>query len=559
MNQIFFMLRKQTGRAILLVALGLAFMALTTPVSARRFAVLFGTNYTGNGSGIPPLELCEEDAKLMEETLKQHGQFDEVKVLLGPMVTASNVRGALAAVGGKATAADTVALYFSGHGATQADASAPNGLRNTLVMFDRPHITDLELNTWLRGIRSPKTVWIIDACYSGGIARKGNSIRGNGDVPIDPSEPGKVIENGDDAFYFQNKAIIGSSDSNETSIEIGGSINHGLFTYYFSKGLDPENGDLNKDKTVTVLEAFEWSARRVADHAKRFNHRQHPQISGNASGISIAGDWRPTPPPAEEEVVNPDPQPEPNPAPGTVTENICTPEEPPVVEHEDKGRVKIITTILESTVAGPTDTNPNEVLRKNKLPNETRKVRVTFSGKEFPTEIRWADGPAFRSASGLDMQLGEFSWNAKTYKNKVAILEVSKVPTGVHEVEITADGYARILDRLGVEEGSDNKLVVIASMSGYGSIKGRATIANFDEPAQRQPIFMPHIYAPNQIARTSTASDGSFYFLNLPPGSRYYVVSPLGNRPIDRKYLTVKSGETTQVDLVLRTKFKYAN
>lgn len=557
MEQIAVKRKKGIRRSVVLIVLAVAFFSLATPVSARRFAVLFGTNYTGNSAGIPPLNLCERDAKLMEETLKKHGRFDEVKVLLGPMVTASNVQAALAQVARQAGYNDTVALYFSGHGTFQRDNRAPNGLRNTIVMFNRPHVTDAQLNVWLRSIRSPKTVFIFDACFSGGIARKGNQTRGEGEVPIAGNEPGAVIENGDESFYFQRKAIIGSSDSNETSIEVGGSVNHGLFTYYFAKGLDPDNGDLNRDKTVTVLEAFEWSARRVASHARRFSHRQHPQISGNASGISIGGDWTPTPPPVEEVVENPDPQPQPQPAPGTVTEEVITPEEPAVVEHGDSGRVTIATTILESTVAGPTHSNPNEVLKKNRLPNETRKVKVTFSGKEYPTSIRWVDRGGLRSVSGQDIQLGYYSWRANGYKNKVAVLEVKDVPTGVHEVEILADNYPRLKDRIGVEEGSDNKMFVVASMSGYGTIQGKVVLKTFDNPAARQPIFMPHIYAPNQVAKATSASDGTFWFLNLPPGNRYYVVSPLGNRPIDRKYLSVKSGETTKVDVVLRSKFRY--
>ena len=553
-----FKLRFQRTAALALV--GLATLALASPLAAKRYAVIFGVNYTGNTAGIPPLELCEKDARLMEETLKKEGRFDDVKVFLGPMVTGANVRGALAQLARKAGRGDTVALYFSGHGTFQRDNRAPNGLRNTLVMYNRPHITDAQLNAWLRPIRSPKTVWIFDACYSGGIARKGRKVRGEGDIPIAANSDGKVIENGDDSMFFQNKAIIGSSDANETSIEIGGSINHGLFTYYFAQGLDPDKGDLNRDKTVTVLEAFEWSARRVAKHARRFNHRQHPQISGNASGISIAGDWRPTPPPPEEETVNPEPQPQPQPAPGTVTEEIVTPQEPEVVEHGDNGRVRIITTILESTVAGPTHTNPNEVLKKNRLPNETRKVKVTFSGKEYETRISWADGRRLRSLTREDLRLGYFSWRGQSYKNKAAVLEVKDVPAGVHEVEIMADGYKVIKERMGVEKGSDNKLFVVASMAGYGTIRGKVFQNNFDTPLSRQPIFMPHIYAPNQIARATSARDGSFWFLNLPPGRRYYVVSPLGNnRALDRKFLTVKSGETTKVDVIVRSKFRYGN
>jgi protoheme ferro-lyase len=126
---------------------------VTTHLEAKRIAVIFGTNYKGNDAGIPPLGLCEADAKLMEQSLKQYGEFDEAKVYLGHMVTASNVKKALEDLAKTTTKDDIIFLYFSGHGTYQRDSSAPNGLRNYIIMYTRPHVSDKELNDWMEGIK----------------------------------------------------------------------------------------------------------------------------------------------------------------------------------------------------------------------------------------------------------------------------------------------------------------------------------------------------------------------------------------------------------------------
>ena len=104
-------------------------------------------------------------------------------------------------------------LYFAGHGTYQRDSTAPNGLRNYIVMYDRPHVPDNIMNEWVKKIPTAKLVWIFDCCYSGGIAKKGRKSRGEGNVPIDEDQPGKVIENGDESIYFNNRAIIASADA----------------------------------------------------------------------------------------------------------------------------------------------------------------------------------------------------------------------------------------------------------------------------------------------------------------------------------------------------------
>jgi uncharacterized caspase-like protein len=528
----------------------------TTALQAKRFAVVVGSNYEGNAAGIPPLELCERDANLMQTTLKSQGSYDEATVLLGRMVTASRVQAALEQVAKAAGPTDVVTIYFSGHGTFQRDASAPNGLRNYIVMFDRPHVSDKELNEWLKGIKTPNVTLILDCCFSGGIAKKGR--RGVGDVPVSESAAGTVIQNGDDNFYFQNKAIIASSDSNETSIEVRGAINHGVFTYWFAQGLVPSNGDLNKDGTVTALEAFEWSAKRVTAEAAKFNHAQHPQMSGNAKGIFLSGRDRPAPQPGP---TPPDVQPD-KPEPPVVTPNIPNVEPPPNPSPATAGNVQIATTILRSNLSVPQTGNPVFTLRLQRGIEQDRKIKVRFSGKEYPATVTWVDSNGLKAATGLSVPLGTYTptrnGTPTVVQNQVAVINVTGVPAGVHEVQIEADDYPLIKENIGVEQGVPVKKFIVASIRGTGTIRGRVFLKNFEQPLPGQTIWMPTVTATNQVHRMKSQEDGSFWFLNLPPYSYYDIKASFEeNIKLDNQRIKVRDGETTELDIVLnRSNFK---
>lgn len=526
----------------------LALCASAGALQAKRFAVVIGSNYEGNAAGIPALELCERDAALMQQTLKSQGAYDEANVLLGRMVTASRVEALFEQVAKAAGPADVVTIYFSGHGTYARDSSAPNGMRNFIVMFDRPHVSDKELNEWLKGIRTPHVTLILDCCFSGGIAKKGR--RGVGDVPVSEGAEGTVVQNGDENFYFQNKAIVASSDANETSIEVRGNINHGVFTYWFAQGLNPMNGDLNKDGTVTVLEAFEWSAKRVTAEAAKFNHRQTPQISGNARGIFIAGRERPAP--------GPQPQPQPDKPEPPVVPTPPNVEPPPNPSPVTAGQVQIATTILRSTLSGPQAGDPVFTLRQSRGVEADRQIKVKFSGQEYPATITWVDQNGLRAATGQNVPLGTYTVRQVVRPNQVAIINVTGVPAGVHEVQITADDYPLIKETIGVETGLPVKKFVVASLRGYGTIRGKVFLKNFEQPLAGQMIWMPTVVATNQVFKMRSLEDGSFWFFNLPPGKYYEIKASFEETiKLDNQRITVRENDTTKVDIVLnRSNFK---
>jgi hypothetical protein len=66
---------------------------------------------------------------------------------------------------------------------------------------------------------------------------------------------------------------------------------------------------------------------------------------------------------------------------------------------------------------------------------------------------------------------------------------------------------------------------------------------------------MPTVTGVNIIYKMKTTKDGSFWFLNLPPGDYYQLkVSFLENLDLDNSFLKVRAGEVTKVDVVLNKK-----
>jgi len=565
-------------------------------VEAKRIGLIFGNNYTGNSSKIPSLLFPEKDARLIEQTLLKHGRFDSVKVLLGRMITEQSMKKAIGEVAGIAGKDDTVFIYYAGHATSQEDEKAPNGLRNFLVMFNRPHVPDFVLNKWLKQIHSSHTVVVFDACYTGGIARKGG--RGIGTIPVE-SDSGRVIQNGSDAVYFEGKTVIGSADYDEIAYELPGKgIDHGIFTYWFARGMDPRNGDLNIDRVVTVLEAFHWAAKRTTDMArKEAGARQHPQISGNGSGILLAGNVTPVPPKKvetatttttvttttepkkhqeiqeseasrpttvitvsvqQQQTVVPEVTTTKPPETPTRLEDPVTEEEPPVVPTIQRGKLLLITTILESRVAGKATMDPTELLRRDRMKaNERRNLKVSVSGETYPISVQWVDQNGLARLSGETIPLGNYTYRTKRYKNRVAVISIDNVPTGVHEVTIEADDYPVLRESVGVEKNKENRLLVVASVDGYATIRGKVFRENFDTPVKGHSVWMPTVTGVNQIHKMKTTSDGSFWFLNLPANHEYTLKASFEeNLELDNSSFYLKPGEVLKLDVILGKKFK---
>lgn len=535
-------------------------LIMTQPLMARKVALVFGTNYKGNTAGIPPLDQTENDARNMSSVLKTQGKFDEVVTVLGNDVTTQRMEKEFNRVAKSLRKGDTFFFYFSGHGTYARDASAPNGLQNSMVMYSRPHVTDKMLSDWMDHIKADQKVATFDICYSGGFVQKGKHSKGLGDVPMAEGQQGAVIVDGHINPYFKDSALVSSSDANETSLELsGGGINGGIFTHWFSKGFEKANGDMDGNNIVTLLEAYEWSSKRVTKMARRFKHDQHPQVAGKADNVALVGNLKIPEEQEEPSIVDLIQETEDNVVPVEETDN---PVEPVIPEQEGdvnkpSGTVVFYTTILESVHAGYSKMDPKAVLRRNKMKDRARQIRVLVDEKDVKVDVEWLSERQLQSETGEQIPLGKYTFNGKIKKNRVAKITVKDIPAGIQALQIRAEGYPVIVERLGVEKNNENASFVVASLDGYGSIQGRVFLKNFDTPLKGQTIWMPTVTGINQVHKVDSQTDGSFWFLNLPPAKNYYIKPSFQETtPLDNRTFEVKSGGVTRVDVVLNQKFR---
>ncbi|MBL8035411.1 MAG: caspase family protein [Leptospiraceae bacterium] len=473
--------------------------------ASRKFALIVGTNY--KGSEISPLNLCEKDAEAMKQSIVKTGNFDaaNVRVLLGNQVTRENLRASIVDwLAGQVKEGDQVFFFFAGHGQFMRDPGAKNGMRNFIVMFQRPHVSDDELSQWFGKLRTKKAVIILDCCFSGGIAKKGAATRGAANVPIPEGQDYAVLQDLE-KVHFQNKVVISSADDNETAIEIGKPIEHGIFTYFFSKAI--LDADLNGDKNISAYEAFFKARNETTKLAAKANHKQVPQISGDASGFMFvaAAQVTPAPDPVLPPVPTTVPQPEVAPP--------ITQAEPQNPQNHKTGTLIIKTTYQKGQVGA---------------------VTVYVDQNEHPAKLQYIDMGAF---------------------GKVAQITLTKVPSGVHNVTLKVEGYADQVIKTGIEPGGTTVEQITCGLAGKGVIAGKVYLENFDTPAEGFIVF---INPPANFKATSISmKDGSFAFTGVTPG-RYTVFLRGSGRALIKQYdqvVTVEGDRVTTLDIMLRNIF----
>lgn len=507
------------------LSISIFFLMAAPALAGQKYAVIFGTNYKGD-SPISDLDLCEKDAEKMKSEILKTGNFkkENLRVFLGSMVTRKNMEDNIKGwLGSRVKKGDQVFIYFSGHGTTRRDPNAKNGMRNYLVMYNRPHVTDDELNSWLKKVKTEKTVFIIDCCFSGGIAKKGAATRGNGNIPIPEGQNSVVIQNAEDV-YFQNKVVIAASDANETAIELGGSINHGVFTYYFSEAMN--KADLNNDKNVTALEAFFSSKKKIMKTAKRVNHKQTPQISGNASGFYFRGGPAVTPTPAK-------PEPNNNPV-APVTPVVVNPAPvAPVVPPNVKPPSPAKPPVTNDEPVNPSNKARGALLLKTTITKKYGKnIEVYVGKKKMRSSLQWKKDPDWKY---------------------IANIRVKNIPTGVHNVTIKSQSYPDTVLKTAIEKNDITVESIAMSRKGKASLIGNVWNGNFESPVSKVKVFIkppPNFKQPH----VTTDKNGQFKITEMRPGKyKLMVVGKLGlYTKTEYKDIRVEKDEVSTADIVLR-------
>ncbi len=214
----------------------------------KKYALIYGINNYSNIS--PSLRYAVNDAQAMESSFKDYGY--EVTLRTESSATKSNISNDIANSVLKIEKEDTLLFYFSGHGHRESEISyiVPYDAIFDQLTTKISEISEVELFEWLKEIKTDKVLLVFDHCFSGAyIAKK--------------------------RFF-----VMTASKADEYAVELD-SIKHGLFTYYFLKGLANKNADINMDGHINFSEIFYYTENYVTNFYYDKTNHQTPQFLGN--------------------------------------------------------------------------------------------------------------------------------------------------------------------------------------------------------------------------------------------------------------------------------------
>ena len=236
----------------------------------HMYALVIGVeHYPG---GLPDAQFADRDAQAVYRYLIALGvPPDHIRRLTDGTATRGRIRMDLRWLKRNAKPDSTVWVYFSGHGAPGARGHAylvpsggdPNGLAYTAFREDRLY-RDLDR------LPARRVLVALDACFSG---NGGRSVLGKGMRPLTLVRKETIPSTG--------KLIVFSASRADQEAGPKESAGHGLFTYYFLKGLD---GGAEQEGHVTVGSLSRYLKAKVPEAASLDNHDQVPQVEPHPVG-----------------------------------------------------------------------------------------------------------------------------------------------------------------------------------------------------------------------------------------------------------------------------------
>ncbi len=226
-----------------------------------RYAIVIGAN-TGE-AGEPTLRFAERDAQRVGDVLTRLGNVnpEDVLTLLSP--TAEGLERALATFRERVKLAGgagaMVVVYYSGH----ADERTLH-LAGARYPFAR-------LKAGVRAIGADLSIFVMDACRSGGL------LRAKGSTPVEPF----AFDVRDD-LATEGMAIITSSAENEDALE-SDRLEGGVFTHHLVTGLLGA-ADRSGDQRVSLAEVYRYAYDQTIAATSETRVVQHPAYAFDVHG-----------------------------------------------------------------------------------------------------------------------------------------------------------------------------------------------------------------------------------------------------------------------------------
>ncbi len=158
-------------------------------------------------------------------------------------------------------------VFYAGHGVASTDDKSAYLIPNDIdPNYASTGYSLNELYQNLSKIKSKSTTIILDACFSG-VSRENEML-------LADSRPVSIkVKQGS---IPRNLNVFTASSGSEISSGYSQKL-HGLFTYFFLKGLN-KNADINNDKKITYGEMEDYLKENIASQARKMGREQNPQL-----------------------------------------------------------------------------------------------------------------------------------------------------------------------------------------------------------------------------------------------------------------------------------------
>ena len=241
-----------------------------TPLKDHAYAVIVGVE---DYRDLPKVDYAKRDAEMVRRYLVKALGYREQNIvtILNGRVTRSQLEARLEKWLPKQVSESPdaeVFVYYGGHGAPD-----PNTNQAFLVPYDGdPAFLETtayplrRLYQALGDLPAKQVMLVMDSCFSGA---GGRSVIAKGSRPM-------LITVEDPLMASQNMVVWSAAAGNQISSAFP-EKRHGLFTYYFLKGLQGE-ADANKDGAVDVAELYAYLKPKVETAARLMHAEQSPQL-----------------------------------------------------------------------------------------------------------------------------------------------------------------------------------------------------------------------------------------------------------------------------------------
>jgi len=240
-----------------------------TAEKKNSFAVVIGIE---NYRDLHAADYTTRDAKMVKEYLIRVMGFPQENIitLLNERATRGDIEGYIGTWLRKNTDnQSSVFIYYAGHGAPNPVTGEP-----FLIPYDgNPAFLEAsalpvkKLYQMLSDLPAKDIFLVMDSCFSGG---GGRSVMAKGGRPIAISVENPMLAK-------KNIVVMTASKGTEVSSSYP-EKKHGLFTYFFLKGLQGE-ADITGDKTINIEKLYNYIAPNVKKIARQNDREQTPTIT----------------------------------------------------------------------------------------------------------------------------------------------------------------------------------------------------------------------------------------------------------------------------------------